>query len=617
MPRTKPKEIKPESESSIGVGRRRRRRRGQGRAAGGRRVPARPQALPRARRQGPEGHPAARPARHRQDAAGQGGRQRVGREVLLAVGRRVRRDVRRPRRRAHPAPVRDRARQPPGDHLHRRDRRRRRRARLGQQLRARADAQPAAGRDGRLQLDRRPRRDRRLQPAREARPGAAAPRPLRPPDLRLPARRGRPRGDHARPHARQAAAATSTSSCSRARPPGLTGADLANLCNEAAIFAVRARRAGDRRRRTSTPRSSASWPACSRAARSTSTSAASSPSTRPATRCAPSCCPASTACTRSRSSRAAGRSATRSTCPEEDRYLKTREELIDYMSVLLGGRAAEEIVFGAITTGASDDLTRVAEISRSMVHEYAMGTSITSLQGVRRGRRRLRPHAPAARRGAAAPRRRGDARRRAADHRAPRQARPARRARCCATRCSSARDIDRIMDGVPALPPLARPGPAGRRRHARPIRLTGRPDTRPASISSRPRARRCPVSDGSAAPPRAPRAIAPTTSASCSQPGAIRAVFQPIVRLSDLEPVGYEGLARFPTPPGLVALPPDVTLAAAGRIGVRHDLEVACWAAISEAGAPPAGRLLFVNVAPDALGHPGLLALADSCRRGS
>ena len=64
--------------------------------------------------------------------------------------------------------------------------------------------------------------------------------------------------------------------------------------------------------------------------------------------------------------------------PAEDRYLKTREELIDFMTMLLGGRAAEEIVFGAVTTGASDDLHRVAEISRSMVHEYAMGTSITS-----------------------------------------------------------------------------------------------------------------------------------------------------------------------------------------------------------------------------------------------
>jgi len=64
--------------------------------------------------------------------------------------------------------------------------------------------------------------------------------------------------------------------------------------------------------------------------------------------------------------------------PEEDRYLKTREELIDYMAMLLGGRAAEEIVFGSITTGASDDLSRVADISRSMIHDYAMGTSITS-----------------------------------------------------------------------------------------------------------------------------------------------------------------------------------------------------------------------------------------------
>jgi cell division protease FtsH len=64
--------------------------------------------------------------------------------------------------------------------------------------------------------------------------------------------------------------------------------------------------------------------------------------------------------------------------PEEDRYLKTREELIDFMTMLLGGRASEQIVFGAITTGASDDLSRVAEISRAMIHDYAMGTSITS-----------------------------------------------------------------------------------------------------------------------------------------------------------------------------------------------------------------------------------------------
>ena len=66
--------------------------------------------------------------------------------------------------------------------------------------------------------------------------------------------------------------------------------------------------------------------------------------------------------------------------PDEDRYLKTREELLDHMTVLLGGRAAEEIVFGAVTTGASDDLNRVAEVSRAMVHDYAMGTSLSSLR---------------------------------------------------------------------------------------------------------------------------------------------------------------------------------------------------------------------------------------------
>ena len=61
--------------------------------------------------------------------------------------------------------------------------------------------------------------------------------------------------------------------------------------------------------------------------------------------------------------------------PDEDCYLKTREELIDQMTVLLGGRVAEQIVFGAVTTGAANDLQRVAEITRAMVHEYAMGRS--------------------------------------------------------------------------------------------------------------------------------------------------------------------------------------------------------------------------------------------------
>ena len=64
--------------------------------------------------------------------------------------------------------------------------------------------------------------------------------------------------------------------------------------------------------------------------------------------------------------------------PEEDRYLKTREEMVDWMVVALGGRVAEHIVFGDVTTGASNDLAKVYEISRKMVSEYGMGTQISS-----------------------------------------------------------------------------------------------------------------------------------------------------------------------------------------------------------------------------------------------
>jgi cell division protease FtsH len=61
--------------------------------------------------------------------------------------------------------------------------------------------------------------------------------------------------------------------------------------------------------------------------------------------------------------------------PEEDRYLKTRDELLDHIAMLLGGRVAEHVVFGKITTGASDDLKRVSDLTYAMVHEYAMGTA--------------------------------------------------------------------------------------------------------------------------------------------------------------------------------------------------------------------------------------------------
>jgi cell division protease FtsH len=64
--------------------------------------------------------------------------------------------------------------------------------------------------------------------------------------------------------------------------------------------------------------------------------------------------------------------------PEEDRYLHTKEELVDRMIVALAGRAAEEVVFGRVTNGAANDLEKVTDIARSMVFEWGMADSVTS-----------------------------------------------------------------------------------------------------------------------------------------------------------------------------------------------------------------------------------------------
>ena len=58
--------------------------------------------------------------------------------------------------------------------------------------------------------------------------------------------------------------------------------------------------------------------------------------------------------------------------PTEDRYLMTKSELLDRLAVLLGGRVAEEIVFGEISTGAHNDLQRATDIATSMVKEFGM-----------------------------------------------------------------------------------------------------------------------------------------------------------------------------------------------------------------------------------------------------
>jgi cell division protease FtsH len=62
--------------------------------------------------------------------------------------------------------------------------------------------------------------------------------------------------------------------------------------------------------------------------------------------------------------------------PQEDRFLTTRAELADTMSMTLGGRAAEEIIFGEVTTGASNDLEKVTQTAKQMVMRFGMSDKL-------------------------------------------------------------------------------------------------------------------------------------------------------------------------------------------------------------------------------------------------
>src|ERR671915_543240 len=301
------------------VGGRGRRGGVEGRAARGGRVPARPEALPEARRPRAEGDPAARPARHRQDAAREGGGQRVEGGVLRPVGL-VGFDER--------------------DEIV---------VIAASNLLDKLD--PALLRPGRF--------DRQIFVA--------------PPDLKG-------RRSILQVHTRNKPLAKGIDLEMVARQTsGLTGADLANLCNEAAIFAGRDRRAeiqtrdfqaalerviaGVQSRRVISDHEKrvvayheAGHALCSELL----------PSVEKVHRI--SIIPRG---------KALGYTLN---LPEEDRYLKTRDELLDYLVVLLGGRVTEHIVFGQVTTGASDDLRKVHDISRSMVTMYGMGTELVSKQ---------------------------------------------------------------------------------------------------------------------------------------------------------------------------------------------------------------------------------------------
>lgn len=162
------------------------------------------------------------------------------------------------------------------------------------------------------------------------------------------------------------------------RTPGATGADLANICNEAAIYAGRAGRSVIEQRdfqdafdrvvagvaqakvMTLEERETVAYHEAGHAILSTFVDPP-----RPVHRV-----------TIVPTGQALGYVLH---VPEEDKYTESREELINQMIVALGGRAAEELVYGRIWNGAASDLEKVTQISRAMVFNWGMGKTVNSL----------------------------------------------------------------------------------------------------------------------------------------------------------------------------------------------------------------------------------------------
>ena len=266
-----------------------------------------------------------------------------------------------------------------GDHLHRRARRGRppsgrRRGRRAR--RARADAQPAARRDGRFRRHQRRHRPRVDEPPRHPRSGAAAPGSLRPSDRRRPARRRRPdRGPqraHPRRHPRRRRRSRGAGSPyrrvhgRRPREPRERGRAARNA----------PRCAPRSRSRTSRRRSTGWWPGRSGGAGCSRTpSAGSSPTTRAGTRSSATLSGTDPVHRITIIPRGQTLGSTLS-LPTEDRFLVRRSELLAQLAMLLGGRAAEELVFVDPTTGARDDIARATTIARQMVTEFGMSDGL-------------------------------------------------------------------------------------------------------------------------------------------------------------------------------------------------------------------------------------------------
>ena len=173
--------------------------------------------------------------------------------------------------------------------------------------------------------------------------------------------------------------------------PGFSGADLANLVNEAALFAARDEQAARRHGRLrDAPRTRSSWApsgarwSCPRtSARNT---AYHESGHAIVARLLPKTDPVHKVTIIPRG-RALGVTMQ---LPEQDRYSMDREHMLNVIAVLFGGRIAEELFMNQMTTGASNDFERATDIARDMVTRYGMSDA-DGPDGLRRERRRGLP----------------------------------------------------------------------------------------------------------------------------------------------------------------------------------------------------------------------------------
>ena len=157
------------------------------------------------------------------------------------------------------------------------------------------------------------------------------------------------------------------------RTPGFVGADLANVINEAALLAARGGKTeiGMAELEEGIDRSIAGPERKSRliGPREKKIIAYHETGHAMVAKLIPGCDPVHKISISPRGSAALGY-----TLPAEDRFLASKNELTNNICVLLGGRVTEELVFGDITTGASNDLERATQVARSMVTQYGMSS---------------------------------------------------------------------------------------------------------------------------------------------------------------------------------------------------------------------------------------------------